>query len=127
SQTSRLESNRGSAGTIRSALGLRCGMESIPPLEGMVAAPRPVLGSTIASGTPEKPCTPTAGSALVGAPTSGGQHHINDARVVVPPKADAPVAHSQPPLTRKTLEWADVAYGEGGNRDQKALALRTRQ
>src|SRR5206468_3150082 len=67
------------------------------------------------------------GSALVGAPASGDQHDINDARVVVTPKADAPVPHSQPPLTRETLEWADVACGKGSNRVQKALAFRTRQ
>ena len=42
-------------------------------------------------------------SVFVSAPTSGDQHDIDYARVVVTPRADAPVAHSQAPLTRKTL------------------------
>ena len=48
-------------------------------------------------------------SVFVSAPTSGDQHDIDYARVVVTPKADAPVAYSQPPLTRKTVERPHVA------------------
>jgi len=66
-------------------------------------------------------------SGLVGTPTSGDQHHIHDAPVVVTPKSDAPVTDSKPPLTGQTLERTDVARWKSGNRIQKTLPFLTWQ